>query len=165
MRLACQKLESLGWKTIDLNELRPNHPNSDLKIEKDGRIHYLQIKGKRQPNLKWMGVGTASGEDIRAGKLFNKAIGGMFCDFVVSVVMSDYEAGACRYFVFPVGECNDIFLRHARYTLAQPKKDGSPKSQGSCTLGTFIGPGTHRVSGIPDLTEEVLRYENAFHLL
>lgn len=162
---AVQKLRSLGWNVVDLNTVQRNYPNSDLRVTKDKRTQYVQVKGKLQKKLNWVSGGYASDSKISAGKLFNAAAGGTVCDIVMSVVMSAHASNAdVRFFVFPVGVAERIFLEHARYHVAQLTNQGKKRS-GNIELATFIGPGTHRVSNIMDLRQHVLPYENAFHHL
>lgn len=165
MKFAIRKLQSLGWSALDLNTIQKNYPNSDLRIKKGGQERHVQVKGKLQKKMNWVGVGHASDSKISAGKLFNTAAGGTLCDVVMSVVMSEHDPNTeLRFFVFPVEDAEAIFLDHARYHVSQPTI-GNKRRSGNIQLATFVGPGTHRVSNILDQQERVRIYEDAFHHL
>lgn len=165
MFFAIQRLESLNWTVLDLNTIQKNYPNSDLRITKGKKTSYVQVKGKLQKKMNWVGVGYTSDSKILAGRLFNTATGGTPCDVIMSVVMAAYDPNAdVRFFVFPVEDAEAIFLDHALYHVSKPTNDGRKRS-GNIELATFVGPGTHRVSNVLDQQERVLLYEGAFHHL
>ena len=56
-RIAARELAAMGW---EVEFLRRNYPNSDLRIQKAGVELFIQVKAKKQNTMDWINLGKCT---------------------------------------------------------------------------------------------------------
>ena len=155
-----RQLELRGWSVTYLNELRVNHPNTDLLIQKGPLKHWIQVKASRKP--KGYITGGSVNPKITAGSaIFNRAQADP-ADFIIFLATEDRQ---WRHFIIPVSVAETIFRRNVDAYWGSPRLDGSPKRQSGQT-DIFVGGGKFGHANIvPDQRSEIAPYESLWDLL
>ncbi len=166
-KIAAEKLASLGWLVSNLNAIKTNFPNVDLKLKRDAAEVYVQVKACTQ--YRMISAGGVNPAICAGASLFNKVAGSPNADFILcmSPAEKSWEGDfpdQWRYFVLPVDVAEAAFRINVDAYFNGIKHSGGPRSQkGSCQ--DFVGPGELRSRSIPDHRDDYLPYEGRFDLL
>ncbi len=156
-----EQLEGLGWRVENLNFVKSNAPNVDLKISRGGTSRLVQVKASARERGYITG-GAVNPKVVMGGEIFNRVRHEQKAEFVIFISKLYVDP---TYFILPVAVAEVIFRRNIDAYFRSPKLDGGEKRPyGQTDIYVGEDPFPHyRI--VPDQRSDVLPYKAAWNIL
>lgn len=153
------RLKQLGWQVENINDIRMNAPNIDLKMERESVSLLVQVKASARERGYITG-GSVNPKVVAGGPIFNRVSGSSKANFII-FVSALYSFPSC--FIVPVCTAEEIFRKNIDAYFKSPKLNGGEKrhyGQADIYVGGDPFPHTRIV---PDQRHEIAPYKEAWY--